>query len=236
MQKSPFLIITDYHGLKVDQFSDLRTRLADAGARYTVVKNTFLNRAAKEAGMPDLVSHLNGQTAIVTGDKDVSAAAKMLRKFVADSKKLTVRAGVVDQSLFTDKQIDALADLPSKEVSQSQLLGLLQAPASRLLRTINEPASMLARLLQAQRRQTGRAGRRSAGRRVARRRGRPCRRVKGVNFKEQFPARARSRGRRMHKQNAVTQPTNWFFVGQTAVCLKCSEASGRDDTANTKKG
>ena len=149
LQKSPFLIITDYHGLKVDQFSDLRTRLADAGARYTVVKNTFLNRAAKEAGMPDLVSHLNGQTAIVTGDKDVSAAAKILRKFAADSKKMTVRAGIVEKSLFTDKQIDALADLPTKEVMQSQLLGLLQAPASRLLRTLNEPAGALARLLQA---------------------------------------------------------------------------------------
>lgn len=149
LQKSPFMIITDYHGLKVDQFSDLRTKLADVGARYSVVKNTFLNRAAKEAGLPDLGGHLNGQTAIVTGDKDVSAAAKILRKFATDSKKMTIRAGVVDQSLFTDKQIDSLADLPSKEVLQSQLLGLLQAPASRLLRTINEPGSALARLLQA---------------------------------------------------------------------------------------
>ena len=149
LQKSPFLIITDYHGLKVDQFSDLRTRLAGAGANYTVVKNTFLNRAAKEAGMPDLGTHLSGQTAIVTGDKDVSAAAKILRTFANESKKLKVRAGVVAQSLFTDKQVEALADLPSKEAMQSQLLGLLQAPASRLLRTINEPASALARLLQA---------------------------------------------------------------------------------------
>ena len=54
LQASPYLIITDYHGLKVDQFSDLRTRLAGAGAKYTVVKNTFLNRAAREAGLPDL--------------------------------------------------------------------------------------------------------------------------------------------------------------------------------------
>ena len=149
LQQSPFLIITDYHGLKVDQFSDLRTRLAGVGARYTVVKNTFLNRASREAGFPDLGDALNGQTAIVTGDKDVSAAAKVLRAFSAESKKLSIRAGVVDKSLFTDKQIGELADLPSKEVLQSQLLGLLQAPASRLLRTLNEPASSLARLLAA---------------------------------------------------------------------------------------
>ena len=121
LQASPFLIITDYHGLKVDQFSELRTRLAGAGAKYTVVKNTFLNRAAREAGLPDLGESLTGQTAIVTGDKDVSAAAKILRTFATESKKLTVRAGVVDKSLFTDKQLGALADLPSKEVLQSQL-------------------------------------------------------------------------------------------------------------------
>ena len=147
LQASPFLIITDYHGLTVTQFSDLRTRLAGASAKYTVVKNTFLNRAAREAGLPDLGASLNGQTAIVTGDKDVSAAAKILRTFATESKKLTVRAGIVDKSLFTDKQLSALADLPSKEVLQSQLLGLLQTPASRLLRTINEPGSSLARLL-----------------------------------------------------------------------------------------
>ena len=148
-QKSPFLIITDYHGLKVDQFSDLRTRLAGVGARYTVVKNTFLNRASRELGYPDLTDSLSGQTAIVTGDKDVSAAAKVLRTFATESKKLAVRAGVVDSSLFSDKQIDALADLPSKEVLQSQLLGLHQSPAAQLLRTMNEPGRSVASLLQA---------------------------------------------------------------------------------------
>ena len=148
-QKSPFVIITDYHGLKVDQFSDLRTRLAGVGARYTVVKNTFLNRASRELGYPDLSDSLSGQTAIVTGDKDVSAAAKVLRTFATESKKLAVRAGIVDSSLFSDKQLDALADLPSKEVLQSQLLGLLQTPAAQLLRTINEPGRSVASLLQA---------------------------------------------------------------------------------------
>ena len=71
----------------MDQFSDLRTRLAGVGAKYTVVKNTFLTRAVREAGMPDIGATLNGQTAIVTGDKDVSAAAKVLRTFAAESKK-----------------------------------------------------------------------------------------------------------------------------------------------------
>lgn len=147
LQASPFLIITDYHGLKVDQFSDLRTKLAGAGARYTVVKNTFLNRAAKEHGLPDVGEHLSGQTAIVTGDKDVSAAAKILKAFANESKMLKVKAGIVDNALFTDKQLNELAELPSKEVLQSQLLGLMQAPATQLVRTLNEPGSSLARLL-----------------------------------------------------------------------------------------
>ena len=64
-------------------------------------------------GYPDLTGSLSGQTAIVTGDKDVSAAAKVLRTFATESKKLAVRAGVVDSSLFSDKQIEALPDLPS---------------------------------------------------------------------------------------------------------------------------
>ncbi len=111
--------------------------------------------------MPDLGASLTGQTAIVTGDKDVSAAAKMLRTFATESKKLTVRAGVVDKSLFTDKQLSALADLPSKEVLQSQLLGLLQSPATMLLRTLNEPGSSAGASAPGSRRQAGRRTRRS---------------------------------------------------------------------------
>ena len=124
LQASPFLIITDYHGLKVDQFSELRTRLAGAGAKYTVVKNTFLNRAAREAGFPDLGSNLNGQTAIVTGESDVSAAAKVLRTFANESKKMTIRAGVVDKSLFTDKQL--------RRAGRPSFQGSVAGPVARL--------------------------------------------------------------------------------------------------------
>lgn len=145
----PFIIVTDYHGLKVGQFSDLRNRLANAGARCQVVKNSFVNRATRELGMPDLSTYLNGQTAIVTGDKDISVAAKVLKTFAQDAKKLKLKVGVLDNTLLSEKEVESLADLPSKEVLQAQLLGLLQAPATQLLRTMNEPASMLARLLQA---------------------------------------------------------------------------------------
>ena len=80
LNASPFLFVADYTGLKVDQFAELRNRLHTAGSRCHVVKNTFLRRAAKEAGLPELTD-LRGQTAIIVGDKDVAATAKVLKSF-----------------------------------------------------------------------------------------------------------------------------------------------------------
>src|SRR5882762_165924 len=97
LNASPFLFVADYTGLKVDQFAELRTRLYGAGARCHVVKNTFLRRAAKEAGLPEL-TNLKGQTAIIVGDKDVAAAAKIVKSFTAEFQKPTVRIGVIDKA------------------------------------------------------------------------------------------------------------------------------------------
>jgi large subunit ribosomal protein L10 len=148
LNASPFLFVADYTGLKVDQFAELRTRLWNAGARCHVVKNTFLRRAAKGAGLPELAD-LKGQTAIVVGEKDVAAAAKVLKTFAAEFKKPEVKTGVVDKLVVSKEQIAAIADLPSREVLLATLLGVLNAPASKLVRVLNEPASSLARLLQA---------------------------------------------------------------------------------------
>lgn len=148
LNASPFLFIADYTGLKVSQFAELRNRLWTAGARCHVVKNTFLRRAAKDAGLPDL-GDLRGQTAIVVGDKDVAAAAKVLKNFTAEFKKPEVKTGVVDKLVVSGAQIQAIADLPSREVLLATLLGVLNAPASKLVRVLNEPASALARVLQA---------------------------------------------------------------------------------------
>ena len=156
LNASPFLFITDYTGLKVDQFAELRTRLYNVGAKCQVVKNSFLRLAIKEAGLPEL-SDLAGQTAIVTGDKDVAAAAKVLKTFAAEFQKPAVRVGVVDRLLVSKEQIQTIADLPSREVLLSQLLGVLQAPASKLVRLLNEPASQLARVLKAKAEKEGSA-------------------------------------------------------------------------------
>jgi large subunit ribosomal protein L10 len=149
LNNSPFLIVVDYGGMNVDHFAELRTRLAGAGAAMTVVKNTFLRRSIKEAGLPELDDHLNGQTAYVTGDKDICSAAKILKTFSSEFEKPKIRAGVLDNAVLDTPQVIALADLPSKEVLQSQLLGMLLQPATKLVRTLNEPAASLARVLQA---------------------------------------------------------------------------------------
>lgn len=149
LNNSPFLIVVDYGGMNVDHFAELRTRLAGAGAAMTVVKNTFLRRSIKEAGLPELDAHLSGQTAYVTGEKDICSAAKILKTFASEFDKPKIRAGVLDNAVLDTPQVIALADLPSKEVLQAQLLGMLLQPATKLVRTLNEPAASLARVLQA---------------------------------------------------------------------------------------
>jgi len=148
LNASPFLFIADYTGLDVVQFSELRNRLDKAGARCHVVKNSFLRLAAKDAGLPDL-GELRGQNVVILGDKDVAAAAKVVKTFAAEFKKPVIKTGVIDKLVVGADQINAIADLPSRDVLLATLLGVLQAPASQLVRLLNEPASQLARVLQA---------------------------------------------------------------------------------------
>ncbi len=86
---------------------------------------------------------------VVTGAQDVCAAAKVVKNFSDEFKKPEIKGGVLDGALLDAAGIKALADLPSREVLLAQLLGVLQAPASKLVRTLNEPAASLARVLQA---------------------------------------------------------------------------------------
>lgn len=149
LNASPYIFVTNYGGLKVAQFSELRNRLANVGAQCKVVKNTFIRIAAEQVGLPDFSAHLTGQTAIIMGDSDVAAAAKALKTFVAEFKKPEIRMGVIDNNIVTAAQVEAIADLPSLDVLRATLLGLLLSPATKLVRTLNEPGASLARLLQA---------------------------------------------------------------------------------------
>ena len=149
LNRSPFLLVTDYKQMKVDQFGELRNRLAPAGAEVRVVKNSFLKRAMADSGMPDVGDKLTGQTAIVMGEKDVAPVAKILKAFAAEFKIAALKIGVIDKAVMSTSDVEALAELPSREILLAQLLGLLQAPATRLVRILNEPAAAFARLLKA---------------------------------------------------------------------------------------
>ena len=149
LTKSPFVLVTDYQRMNVNHFANLRNRLAASGAEMHVVKNSFLKRAMTDSGLPDVGGNLTGQTAIVTGEKDVAPIAKVLKLFAAEFKIAGLKIGVVDKSVLSTKDLEALADLPPREVLLAQLLGLLLSPATKLVRLLNEPGSALARLLNA---------------------------------------------------------------------------------------
>ena len=133
LNASPFFIVVDYKGLKVGH----------------VVKNSLFRIAAKEAGVADLNGTLAGQIAVVTGQRDISTAAKVVKTFGAEFDRLKIKFGYLNNQRLADAEIMVLADLPSMEVLRARLLGVLNAPATQLVRLLNTPASQMARVLQA---------------------------------------------------------------------------------------
>ena len=135
--------------MNVNHFADLRNRLAASGAEMHVVKNSFLKRAMTDSGLPDVADKLTGQTAVVTGEKDAAPIAKILKVFAAEFKIAALKIGVIDKAILSTSEIEALAELPSREVLLSQLLGLLMSAPTKLVRLLNEPAASLARVIKA---------------------------------------------------------------------------------------
>ena len=135
---SPYLIVIDYTGLTVQQFTELRNRLNAGGASCTVAKNTYMRKALAEAGMPDIGASLTGQMAYVTGTAEVFAAAKAIKNFEKEFKKPEMKVGILGNAILDGERLKAIADIPSREAVLGQLLG-----------TILEPASRIARILQA---------------------------------------------------------------------------------------
>ena len=148
---SPFVLMTDYTGLTVAQFADLRKKLRGVNAECHVVKNTMLRLAAKTAGLPSVDSALSGMTAIVFGiaKADVSAAAKVLKDFAKETQKPKIKLGLLGQQVLQAAEVAAVADLPSLDVLRAQLVGLLQTPATRIAVVLGAPASQIARVTKA---------------------------------------------------------------------------------------
>jgi len=147
--QGPFVLLTDFTGMKVDHFNELRNRLYEVKAEYRVVKNNLIRRALGEASLPDVAEHLTGQTAVVLGDADVAAAAKVLKNFAKEFEKPAVRAGIMENTVLDTAGVLALADLPSKEQLQSKFLGLLKQPGTRVARVLQAPSLKVLYLLKA---------------------------------------------------------------------------------------
>src|SRR6059036_160537 len=162
LKQSPFVLVTDYQRMKVSDFGELRSRLAPAGAEVHVVKNNFLKRAMTTSGFPDVGDQLVGQTAVVTGEKDVAPVAKIFKTFASEFKIAALRIGFVNRAVLSTAELEMLAELPPRDVLQAQLLGLLLSPATRLVRLLNEPGAALARLLNAKAQKEGKPAEASA--------------------------------------------------------------------------
>jgi large subunit ribosomal protein L10 len=149
VDSSPFILLTDYKGMKVEQFTELRRQLRGVGAELHVVKNRFFRQVTTERGWKRLEENLEGFTAVVYGKKDVTETAKVLVKFKADIKVPSIKAGMLGATYLTAESIADLAELPSQKVLQGILVGTLAAPMSRLVGVMTQKLSSLVYVLRA---------------------------------------------------------------------------------------
>ena len=133
---SPYLIVIDYTGLTVKQFTELRNRLDAGGASCTVAKNSYMRKALSEAGLPDIGADLVGQMAYVMGNSEVFAAAKAIKNFEKEFKKPEMKIGILGNAVLDADKLKAIADIPSREAVLSQLLATILEPATRIARVV----------------------------------------------------------------------------------------------------
>jgi len=144
LKKVSSVIVATYSKLTVEKDYELRKALRTTGAKYRVVKNTLAARASKGTKVEEALQGLHGVTSIAYTQGDPVALAKALSKYAKDNPEFTFKAGVVEGRVISIKDIEALANMPSKEEIYSKLLFLLNAPAQRLATAINAVGRNLA--------------------------------------------------------------------------------------------
>ncbi len=140
------VVVTRNLGLTVAQSSALRNRMRDAGATFKVSKNTLALIAVEGTTYAPIRDMLTGPTALATSDDPV-AAAKVAVDFAKTTDRFEVVGGAMGETLLDAAGIKALAELPSLDQLRATIVGLIQAPATKIARTINEPGAMLARVI-----------------------------------------------------------------------------------------
>jgi large subunit ribosomal protein L10 len=151
LRQTPTLFVADYRGLSVTEIDDLRTKLIEHGARFTVVKNTLTKRAAEEAGADALLALLEGPTAIafIEADGDMVAVAKALTDSARTTRILAIRGGILDGSPIGEEDVRNLATLPPLDVLRGQVIGAIAAPLMTVVGLISAPVRDLIGLIDA---------------------------------------------------------------------------------------
>jgi large subunit ribosomal protein L10 len=141
LRSAQTLMVADYRGLTMPEIDELRTRLLEAGARFTVVKNTLTRLAAEEADAKDVLELVDGPTAIafLEADGDPVAVAKVLSETARAHDVLVIRGGILDGSLVADDDIKRLATLPPPEVLRAQLVGAVAGPLTTVVGLFTAP-------------------------------------------------------------------------------------------------
>ena len=155
LRSTSTLMVADYRGLSMPEIEELRARLLEAGARFTVVKNTLTKLAAEAAGTEQVLELIDGPTAIafLDADGDPAAVAKVLNDTAKAHEVLVLRGGVLDGVIVGDAEIKQLATLPSAEVLRAQLAGALVAPLTTVVGLFTAPLRDLVGVLDARIRQ-----------------------------------------------------------------------------------
>ena len=153
LKASSTAVLADYRGMTVGQMRDLRTKLRGGGIEMVVVKNTLARRAAKAAGYDPLSAELVGPIAMLFAVDDVSAPARILNDYIRANRKMVIKGGLLEGQVIKADAVTELADLPSREVLLSRLLGAMQAPLGNLASVLQAPITKFARTLDAVRSQ-----------------------------------------------------------------------------------
>jgi large subunit ribosomal protein L10 len=149
--RSPHAILVDFRGLTVPAVTEFRRKVRQSGSRYRVVKNSLALRAAKDTPLEKLSKNFEGTTGVAYTGSDPVALAKVLVDFAKDHPSLVVKGALVSGSQILDAAgVKALSTMPSLPELRSRLLGLFNAPATKLVRLLNAPGTKFVRVLQAQ--------------------------------------------------------------------------------------
>lgn len=134
------VVLVDYRGLTVEEDTELRKQLRAAGVTYKVYKNTMMNFAFKGTDFEGLAPYLNGPSAMAYSTEDATAPARVIAEFAKKAKALEFKAGVVEGTVYDAKGMEVIANIPSREVLISRLLGSMQSPMANFARVINQIA------------------------------------------------------------------------------------------------